>query len=337
MSLSFAPFLRSSSENNSICFIGVQCSRVKAVTTSNESTCTFISHCFIKKLFQTKTEFFFFNMAGSGTWSLDGSGHSVLYGIIYNDDNSSNISCKEIQLKLGIPLPLSPQITNALRYSQIVYYLVTLILGAFMNTFVIVLVARFKKLRTATFYLALQVIVVDLLYAVIFFPTATANAIARRDIFAALCSFLGFIIFFFRSLRTIIMNVLVIDRFFSVFMPYSFPKHRVKTMLTLSLVAWITALLLSLVPTTPLLDCYGFQQFTWACTPTAGCKYKKACLLYDSITVILLQLSNAVALLLYLILYCKARKLRNRVDTVPQIQDGNTDSNLRAERQKQER
>ena len=273
-------------------------------------------------------------MAGSGVWSMDGSGQ-YMYDF-YSDANSSNISCKELQLERGIPLPLSPTITDALRYSQIVYFLITLPLGVFMNTLVIVLVAKFKKLRNATFYLALQVIIVDLINAVIFFPTATVNAMARRDIFADLCSFLGFMIFFLRSLRTIIMTVLVIDRFCSVFMPYSYPKYQVKTTITLSLVAWITALVLSLIPTTPLLDCYGFQQFTWACTPTAGCKYKTACLLFDSITVILLQLSNAVALLLYLILYCKARKFRNRVNIAPQIEDS-SNSNPRAERQKQER
>ena len=269
----------------------------------------------------------------SATWSQTGSGN---YYNMYSDDNSSNVSCKQIQLEQGIPLPLSSMITDVLRYSQIIYFLTILPLGVFMNTLVIVLVARFKRLKTVTFYLALQIIIVDLLNAIIFFPSATANAIAKRDIFIDLCSFLGFAVFFFRSLRTIIMTVLVIDRFFSVFMPYWYPKCRVKLSLTLSLVAWVTALVLSLIPTTPLLDCYGFQQFTWACTPTTGCKYQRACLLFDSVTVILLQLSNMVALLLYFILYCKARKLRNRVDISPQLQDG-TDSNLRVEQQKQER
>ena len=261
--------------------------------------------------------------SGSGNYTSD----------IYNGDN---ITCRELQLEKGIPLPLSHMITNALRYSQIVYFLATLPLSVFMNTLVIVLVAKFKTLKTVTFYLALQVIVVDLLNAIILFPSATVNAIARRNIFADLCSFLGFAIFFLRSLRTIIMTVLVIDRFCSVFMPYSYPKYRVKTTVTLSLVAWITTLVLSLIPTTLLLDCYGFQQFTWACTPTAGCKYQKACLLFDSITVILLQLSNFVALLLYFILYCKARRIRNRINIAPQPQDS-TESDRRTERQKQER
>ena len=265
---------------------------------------------------------------------MTGSGSNI--SDIYSDDNSSSISCQELQLVKGIPLPLSSTITNVLRYSQIVYFLATLPLSVFLNSLVIVLVAKFKKLKTVTFYLALQVIIVDLLNAIIFFPSATVNAITRRDIFADLCSLLGFAIFFLRSLRTIIMTVLVIDRFCSVFMPYSYPKYRVKTTITLSLVAWITSLVLSLIPTTPLLDCYGFQQFTWACTPTAGCKHQKACLLFDSITVIILQLSNFVALLLYFILYCKARKIRNRINVVPQPQDS-TESDARVERQKQER
>ena len=118
-------------------------------------------------------------------------------------------------------------------------------------------------------------------------------------------------------------------------MAYHYPKFRIKVTTTTSVIAWGISLIISLIPTTGHLDCYGFQQYTWTCTLTAGCKNQKACLLYDSVAVIILHLSNMAALLLYLILYCKARQLRNRVDITPHSQQDGLAA--RAERQRQER
>ena len=275
-------------------------------------------------------------MDGSGTWPqylLAGSGSKEDVSIADNG-TSLALTCQQIKNEVGIPLPLSAAVVDGLRYSQIFYYIVGLLFGVLMNSLVIVVVVRFKRLKTATFYLALQVIIVDLINALIIFPSSAANAIAKRNIFTKLCSVLGFAVFFLRAIRTIIMSVLVVDRFCSVFMPYWYPRCRVKVIVTLSVVAWIAALIMSTIPANGLLDCYGFQQYTWACMLTAGCTHQRACLFFDSITVLLTHSSNVVALLLYLSLYCKAKKLRNRVDNVSQFQH---DMDARAERQKQER
>lgn len=235
----------------------------------------------------------------------------------------------------GIPLPLTPTAADILRHLQIAYFLTAFPVSIVMNSLVIILVIQFKRLRTVTFLLALQIIVVDMVCAIVIFPTSVINAIAKKDIFKDICPLVGFSIFFLTALRTILMSVLVVDRFLSVFMAYLYPKFRVKVTTTTSVIAWGISLIISLVPTARQLDCYGFQQYTWTCTQTAGCKNQTVCLLYDSVVVIILHLSNMAALLLYLILYCKARQLRNRVDVTPHSQqDGSV---ARAERQRQER
>ena len=271
-------------------------------------------------------------MEDPGTWPPD-----LLAGSGYNLTTTANVStvltCQQVQNEVGVPLQLSAAVGDILRYSQVAYFLVSLLLGVLMNSLVIALVVRFKRLKTAMFYLALQVIIVDLINALIIFPSSTANAIAKRNVFTHLCSALGFAIFFLRAIRTLIMSVLVIDRFCSIFMPYWYPRRQVKVIVTLSLVAWIAALVMSTIPIAWLLDCYGFQHYTWACGLSVGCKHQRACPFYSTITVILMRTSNIVALLLYLVMYCKARKLRNRVADISQFQQS---TDARAERQGQE-
>ena len=267
-------------------------------------------------------------MEGSGEWL----GNDLVEGRYgYTENSSSSLSCLKIQHEVGIPLHVSVEVADILQSFQIVYFLMILPLGVLMNTLVIVLVARFKKLKTATFYLALQVIVVDLLNAAILLPTSIANAIAKHNVFSHYCSILGAVVFFLRSVRTFIMTVLLIDRFCSVFKPFWYPRVRVKKTVILSLFAWITALVLSVIPCSRLLDCYSFQQYTWTCTMSAGCTYQKACTIYNISTVIFMRVLNTFAVLLYLMLYCKARKLQNRIED-SSLQN----SEARPERQRQE-
>jgi hypothetical protein len=65
---------------------------------------------------------------------------------------------------------------------------------------------------------------------------------------------------------------------------------------------------------------------------SAGCTQQKACTIYNISTVISMRVMNISAVVLYLMLYCKARKLRNR------IQDSSLqNSAAKVERERQER
>ena len=237
-------------------------------------------------------------------------------GPLWNDSFAP--TCQEQQVELGMPLRLSSDIANALRYMQITYYIVCFPFGVLLNLFVISLILRFKKLQTVTFILAFQVSVGDFINALIVFPTSAANAIADRYVFTGLCPVFGLILLWLRIARTYLMLVLALDRFCTVFLPFWYQRyrHRVKIVGTLSLVAWTMAFIVALVPVQGLLDCYSFQRNTWACVTSNGCIHQSECSIYNSTSIALSNICNVISLLLYFILFCKARSLRKKIVTV---------------------
>ena len=245
-------------------------------------------------------------------------------GVFINNSNFTEnetavmLTCQQKQVEFGSPLPLPTNTANVLRYMQVVYYIICLPFGVFLNLFVVSLILRFKKLQTVTFVLAFQVIAGDLVLALIVFPTSAANAVADRFVFTGLCPVIGFIVFYLRITRFYLMLVLALDRFCTVFLPFWYQRnrHRVKTITVLSLLAWVLGFIVALVPVKGLLDCYSFQRNTWACVPTNGCINKNECSVYNSVSSALSNGCNIVSLLLYLSLFCKARQLRNKTVTV---------------------
>ena len=240
-----------------------------------------------------------------------GSGSGDNFNNATGNETFIELSCQERQVEFGFPLPISDTAAITLRYIQIIYYLVSFPLGVFFNLFVVLLILRFKKLQNVTYILTVQVCVGDFISAAIVYPTSAANAIADRYVFTGLCTTIGFVVFSLEILRIYLMFVLVLDRFLIVFMPFWYERHRVKVVVPFSLGAWILAFIIGLIPAKGLLDCYSFQRNTWACVPTNGCLHRNACSIYNSTAVALSNSCNIVSVILYLILFIKARKLRN--------------------------
>ena len=255
-------------------------------------------------------------MAESSGWWSSGDFSSSGSGMEQTLDNSTALSCEALLVK-GRPLPISMTTTNTLRYIQVVYYIMLLITGTALNSFVIFIIVRFKKLHTITFYLALQIIITNQINALIVFPSTAANVIASEFVFTGLCPTLGFTITLLRSSRNIQMLVLVADRFSLIFMPFWYTRHRVKIIVPLIMASWVLAFILVLIPVPGLLDCYGFQRFTWTCLITNGCKNPTACASHRTFVTTFLNIGTFIGFLLYLALLCKAKKLRNRVDIAP--------------------
>ncbi len=223
------------------------------------------------------------------------------------------MTCEQIQEVYGQPVSIEVNIQNVLRYVQALYYIINLFLGVFINLFVIVLALRFKKLQNITFLLGLQVCISDMLNGAIFLPTSATNAIADRFVFTGLCSVFGFALFFLGHARTYLMLVLVLDRFSTVFMPFWYQQRRVRVVLPLSIGAWILAFIVALIPVKGVLDCYSVERSSWGCYPSQGCYHQRACLTYTWTVLTLTNICSVVSLAMYLFLFCKAKKLRNKV------------------------
>ncbi len=110
---------------------------------------------------------------------------------------------------------------------MVIYFLVIFFVGSFLNSLVIFLVWKFKKLWTMHVAVSMQIVVLDLFIASIASIPPLANVLAYRWLFGSyVCTIIGFLSFCTKSVRTILMLVMVIDRFLSVFSPFFYPKHK---------------------------------------------------------------------------------------------------------------
>lgn len=221
-------------------------------------------------------------MSGSGLgWpsSTNINTTSIFDDVMNATDNST---CHEIQVK-GQPLPLSPTAAAVMRSLLTIYHIGSFVLGLFLNGSLILIITRNRKVRNITFSFALQIVIVDFAHALIIYPTSAVNAIIGHFAFSGLCPTLGLVITFLRIARSCLMAMLVIDRFCTIFSPFWYNRNRARLVVINSLVAWIVAIIVSLIPFSGLLNCYTFRQYTWACHLGEGCSYQVICTAYRTL------------------------------------------------------
>ena len=246
--------------------------------------------------------------------TMDGSGQWPWRDFDYSTGDANTTAATDLIIcsqEQGSPLPISTTTANILRYIQIVYYLICFPTAVLLNTFVVAIVSRFKQLHNLTFYFSLQIIIVDLINAIIIFPHTAVNAIADKFVFTGLCNSFGFFISFFRFTRNMLMFVLVVDRFSAIFLPFWYNKHRPKAITLLSITAWTLSMILIVINVS--LGCYQFQRFTWTCSLGAGCKNITICNTYGALFISVVNITAFTSFLFYLALFYKAKKHRNLV------------------------
>ena len=223
-------------------------------------------------------------------------------GAFNNTDASSNLSLTCAARNLGpVVLPYSAALTVTIRVIQIIYNLLLLVTGTFLYIVVVIFVAKYKKLQTLPFAVALQVVVLDLLLLVVIVGTIL-NMIANRWLFGEImCGLEGFYISIMFSVRVFLMFVFVIDRFLAIFWTFGYPKHKVKVTVTLSIASWV----LSLGHVIPyVLDCFAFKENAWSCGLANDCN--DACSYFNSIYAFtILVPSMVIPTILYVILFIK--------------------------------
>ena len=89
------------------------------------------------------------------------------------------VSCAARSIQGPVVLPYSTALTITVRAILAVYYIITTLAGIILNTLVIVLVAKYKKLRTHSFAVALQVVGLDLVRCLVFLA-GQINVVANR-------------------------------------------------------------------------------------------------------------------------------------------------------------
>ena len=239
----------------------------------------------------------------------DGEGRSgYAYFNVTEPSSNTTLSCAARSIQGPVMLPYSTALTITVRAILAMYYIITTLAGIILNTLVIVLVAKYKKLRTHSFAVALQVVGLDLVRCLVFLA-GQINVVANRWVFGKfVCDVTGVLVETITHVHLHLMFVLVLDRYLSTFYRSFYLKHKVKVTVSVSIATWLFAIL-SYAPLPPRLsDCVAFDRFKWVCAYSSSCK--SAC--FDILvgTLVIQLISAATYFLMYSRLFYKARKNR---------------------------
>ena len=222
-------------------------------------------------------------------------------------EENLTLSCAAMNIQGPVMLPYSDLLLTIVRVFQSLFWISLFLGGMFLNVFVIFLVAKYKRLQVLSFGLAVQIIAQDLLITFIL-SSGLVSSIANQWILGEhMCAFVGSILLTSATVRTLILFVFIVDRFFSVFSPFHYPKYQVKVVIILSTTVWLFAGLVGIMGY--ILDCYIFNIRTWICFYSSTCNI--GCFrffsLYNGLQIIL---GTVVPIILYTILFIKAKKAK---------------------------
>ena len=223
-----------------------------------------------------------------------------------------NQSC--VELRLFGKQELSDNADLGLRYFVLGYNIVLFPLSLSLTGLIIFLIIKFKHLQQTTFFLALQVAIVDLLYVITITPAAITATIGGRWITGKhTCIISGGEFVFIYQLRNWLMFVFVCDRFCTVFIPFRYKRHRRKVILILCLTALAFSAISAVLPM--IIGCFEFDRILWLCTSPVNeiCHKNEFCQPYAIIIVVIGQLVGSyVPMVMYIALLIKAKIIRNQ-------------------------
>ena len=218
--------------------------------------------------------------------------------------------------RCGIPPSLPPDIPPVVDHIQATIVMVMLVLSLVLNGFVVFLVARYRVLQHRGFFLALQLVVANLVSNSVVRLVTFTNCIARRWLYGdIMCELFGILQYGLAAVRFLLMLVLALDRTFTVFLPFHYAKHGNKISTVMSLAAWSVSFVRVLIPLRGVMNCYAYLPAFKICT-AVSCS--STCQIYTlSMLGVLGALGCLVPFLLYILLFCKAKKLKRQLRLTP--------------------
>ena len=172
-----------------------------------------------------------------------------------------------------------------------------------INLVIIYMIIRSKKLHQKAFYLALQLMVVNVLFALLVLPGVVVSSIAREWIFGkVICVILGMLNSAFFIAQYFIALVLTLDRFFTIFAPFFYEQHGTKVAIVMSLLLWLFALCRAII--VYVLGCIAYVPSFKLCGSVGGCM--PVCAATNIVTAgIVLLFCAILPILLYVMTVCE--------------------------------
>ena len=195
---------------------------------------------------------------------------------------------------------------------------VIVVVSLLANGLVLILVARYKQLRSRSVMVSLSVVALDILLTITYtLPILVTASLHRWPFRHGGCIVFGTTSFQFLMTRWLIMALLCLDRFSTVRFPFSYKKYSKYILIVLTILAWLIPIFFSI----PTFSNTGFGQVelrenlpTCLITCDRAKPGGRACqLFYLFYFTIVFFLGSAIPIGLYSWLYYRARRLRPTV------------------------
>lgn len=210
-------------------------------------------------------------------------------------------------------------------------FLAAVVVGSLLaNSFVLMLVFKYKALRHRSIIVSLSAVITDLLLVLVFHLPALISVSAREWLFGDLgCKILGFVAFYLIYVRWMAMAVISLDRFFYILFPLTYANWSKPFLITLTINAWFMPFLLHV----PSLFGYGdysfrpgFSQCTIDCKTDMNC-YALFVMGFSLQFVIGAVFPTALYLAMYVISRMKRRGKITLGSSLQPVMDKRTSSN----------
>lgn len=182
------------------------------------------------------------------------------------------------------------------------------------NGLVLVLVARYKKLRTRNIIVGLSMVVADMLFTLSYtLPALVTTALREWPFGNGGCIAFGFLGSDLLMTRWIIVGLLCFDRFCTVRFPFSYNRRGKCLMTIFSSIAWVAPVIISAIPIHTFAD-FKLRENNPICLPACTGTLNGLCRIYYAFVFTLTYISGSIVpITLYSWLYNKGRKLNKSV------------------------
>ena len=226
--------------------------------------------------------------------------------------DSDNATLEVYPCDLPPVFPPSLNIPPSIDYIQAVVALVLGVTGFLLNLFILLMVSCYKILHQRIMYLALQIVIIDIIYTLTISPVSFVSGVSRAWLFGdVMCNIFGIIHDFFAMFRFTTTLVLTLDRFISVFWPFFYSRKSSHFVLTLGGVMYVVSTLRGLLPVTGIMGCYVYIPAQKTCTAYSGCS--DGCFGFVAgATSIVVIFGALIPFGLYAVLFYKIRRIKRQ-------------------------
>ena len=221
------------------------------------------------------------------------------------NDSCVNCTLPSSLYPCGIP-PFVHGVPRDIDYVQGVLFILVILPSLSLNMFTIFLIAKYKCLQYRELVLALQILVINMVYSIVELTAIVSSFAGDWILGHELCQLVAFIRESTIMIRYLFSLLYAVDRIMTVFAPFWYLQYGKTTTVMLSIGIWVVGLSRGAVPLG--LDCIAFVPTAKICLPVSSCSEdcKISSILYIAVTY---TLGSIVPFILYVVLLCKAKRI----------------------------